>query len=114
MNDFHENIKEWVLLDNELTAVRNKSREMRERKNNLTNNLYTHAEKNNLDTATIQISDGILKFQQFKQTSPLTFKFLEECLNDCLGDEEKVKSIIKYIKSKREAKISYIIKRTYN
>jgi hypothetical protein len=114
MSDFNENIKKWVLLDNELSIMRNKSREMRERKNNLTNNLYTYAEQNNLDTATIQISDGILKFQQLKQTSPLTFRFLEECLNDCLGDEERVKSILKYIKSKREEKISYIVKRTYN
>ena len=68
MSDFNENIKKWVLLDNELSIMRNKSREMRERKNNLTNNLYTYAEQNNLDTATIQISDGILKFQQLKQT----------------------------------------------
>jgi len=114
MSDFHENIKQWVLLDNQLVEMRNKSKEMRERKNNLTDNLYNHAEQNNLETATIQISDGILKFQQLKQTSPLTFRFLEECLNDCLGDEEKVKNIIKYVKSKRCEKISYIIKRTYN
>tara|TARA_B110001450_G_C17383854_1_gene384825 strand:+ start:114 stop:458 length:345 start_codon:yes stop_codon:yes gene_type:complete len=114
MSEFRENIKQWVLLDNDLTAMRNKSREMREEKNNLTDCLYAHAEQNNLDTATIQISDGILKFQQFKQKSPLTFRFLEECLNDCLGDDEQVKSIIKYIKTKREEKISYIVKRTYN
>jgi hypothetical protein len=114
MGDFHENIKQWVLLDNQLTEIRNKSREMREKKNILTNRLYNHAEQNNLETATIQISDGILKFQQSKQTSPLTFRFLEECLNDCLGDEDKVKNIIKYVKSKREEKISYIVKRTYN
>jgi len=113
MNDFHENIKQWVLLDNDLTSIRNKTREMRERKKNLTCSLYTHAEQNNLDTATIQISDGILKFQQFKQKSPLTFRFIEECLNDCLGNEEQIKGIIKYIKSKREEKISYIVKRTY-
>jgi len=114
MSEFHENIKQWVLLDNELTDMRNKSKEMRERKNNLTNSLYNYAEQNNLDTATIQISDGILKFQQIKQTSPPTFKFIEECLNDCLDNEEKVKNIIKYIKSKREEKISYVVKRSYN
>jgi hypothetical protein len=112
MDEFHENIKKWVLLDNDLTAIRNKSKEMRTRKTNLTNNLYTHAELNNLDTATIQISDGTLKFQQTKQMSPLTFRYLEECLNNCL-DEDKVKQIITYIKAKREEKISYSIKRTY-
>jgi hypothetical protein len=113
MGDFHENIKQWVLLDNELIEIRAKSKEMRERKNNLTENLYNHAEQNNLDTSTIQISDSILKFQQIKQTSPLTFKLLCECLNDCLGDDDKVNNIIKYIKSKREEKVSYVIKRTF-
>tara|TARA_B100000795_G_scaffold64530_1_gene43617 strand:+ start:8 stop:352 length:345 start_codon:yes stop_codon:yes gene_type:complete len=112
MNDFHENIKRWVLLDNDLTEIRNKSKEIRNEKQELTTNLYTHAENNNLDTAIIEISDGILKFQQMKQKLPLSFKFLEDCLNDCL-DEEKVKHIIKYIKEKREEKISYIIKRIY-
>lgn len=113
MTDFHENIKKWVRLDNELTVLRKKTKEFRDVKNDLTHNLYTYAEKNDLDNATIEISNGTLKFQQLKQTSPLTFKLLEECLSDCIGDEEKVKHIIKYVKEKRQDKTSYIIKRSY-
>lgn len=114
MSEFHENIKKWVIIDNQLSSLRLKSKELRDNRNELTNNLYTYAEQNNLDNATIEISNGNLKFQQQKQTSPLTFKFLEDCLNNCLSNEEQVKNIIKYIKNKREEKISYIIKRTYN
>jgi hypothetical protein len=114
MSEFHENIKKWVLIDNQISSLRSKSKELRENKCKLTNDLYTYAEQHNLDNATIEISNGNLKFQQQKQTSPLTFKFLEDCLNNCLNSEEQVKQIIKYVKNKREDKFTYIIKRTYN
>tara|TARA_B110000261_G_scaffold164161_1_gene212531 strand:+ start:1362 stop:1715 length:354 start_codon:yes stop_codon:yes gene_type:complete len=114
MSEFHENIKKWVIVDNQITSLRSKSKELRENKVELTNNLYTYAEQHNLDNAIIEISNGNLKFQQQKQKSPLTFKFLEECLTNCLSNEEQVKQIIKYVKNKREDKITYVIKRTYN
>ena len=39
---------------------------------------------------------------------------LEECLNECIQNEDQVKQIIKFIKSKREFKYVSDIKRFYN
>ena len=61
-----------------------------------------------------KLTDGKLKFQNTRVTAPLTFRFLEECLNECINGEEQVKQIIKYIKSKREVKYVPDIKRSYS
>ena len=71
-------------------------------------------ESNNLENAVIQISDGKLKFQNVKQTAPLTFKLVKEVLDECIDNEQHVKAIIKAIKDKRESKYVYDIKRTYS
>ena len=39
-----------------------------------------------------------------KQIQPLTFKFLKECLDNCIQNSEQVDQLIDYIKSKREIK----------
>ena len=112
--NFQKNIQDWVSIDNKIKKLSLEVKELRQNKNNLTDQIFVYAENNNLENAVIQISDGKLKFQNVKSTPPLTFKFIEECLGDIISDEDKVKSIIKYIKSKREPKYSYDIKRSYN
>jgi hypothetical protein len=107
-------IKEWVTCDNNLNVIKQQNKQFRENKNNLTTQIFNYVHEHNLDDSVIQISDGTLKFQQSNYSSPLTFKFLETCLKDCISNEEQVKKIIKYIKNKREIKTSYDIKRKYN
>jgi hypothetical protein len=110
---FEENIKQWVALDNQIKQYNAHIKELRNAKSNLTDNIITHAVDNNLSHNTIKITDGSLKFQNVKVTSPLTFKFITECLNDCIEDEEQVKTLVNYIKKKREVKYVPDVKRTY-
>ena len=112
--EFEKNIKEWVALDNQEKKLKERVKEIRSTKNSISDKILIYTEENNLAHATIQISDGKLKFQNNKITSPLTFKFLEKCLNECIEDENQVKMIIKYIKSNREFKYNSDIKRSYN
>tara|TARA_Y100000768_G_C23723862_1_gene561596 strand:- start:219 stop:566 length:348 start_codon:yes stop_codon:yes gene_type:complete len=107
-------IKEWVSCDNQLNELKTQSKEMRQNKNSLTNEIFNYVHENNLDNSVIEISDSTLRFQKTNQTSPLTFRFLESCLNDCISNEEQVKNIINYIKKKREVKVNYEIKRRFN
>ncbi len=107
-------IKEWVICDNNLNTLKQQSKQLRENKNNLTDEIFSYVHEHNLDNSVIQISDGTLKFQQTNYSSPLTFKFLETCLNDCISNEEQVKKIINYIRNKREIKTQYNIKRKFN
>ena len=110
---FEENIKQWVLIDNEIKTHTDKVRELRQLRNSKLEPILQHVETNNLSNATIQISDGRLKFSPARQTTPLTFTFIEECLNKCIGNSEQVKQIITFIKESREVKYIPDIKRTY-
>lgn len=112
--EFQTNIKDWVSIDNRIKNLQQQVKELRMTKSNLTDNIFNYAEQNNLENAVIQISDGKLKFQNVKSTSPLTFGYLKQCLLDCIDNEEQVDELIKYIKNKRTTRTNYDIRRTYN
>lgn len=111
---FQNNIQSWVSLDNRIKNLSQQAKELRQERNNLTNSIFTYAESNNLENAIIQITDGKLKFQNVKQTSPLTFRLVRETLMECFNDENMVEKIIEKIRQRRDVKFSYDIKRTYS
>ena len=113
-NEFTNMIKEWVTIDNELRELSVKSKSLREKRNNVNNNVIKYIETNNLDNAIIKISDGTLKFNYTNISQPLTFKYINECLNDIINDKNQVEAIINYIKNKRNVKSIMDIKRNYN
>ena len=112
--DLSESIQEWVIFDNQIKMYAEKLKSLRSKRNNLTESIFDYAEKKNIQNAVIEISDGKLKFQNVKQTSPLNFKFLEKCLNECIDNPQTVKDIINYIKQKREVRYTNDIRRSYN
>ena len=61
----------------------------------------------------ILISDGKLRFQTIKSPQPLTFRFIKECLSECLSRSEEVDQIIHYIKNKRDIQYKKDIRRIY-
>ena len=111
--NFEENVKKWVAVDNQLKALNEKSKELRETKNNMEESIMTYVRSNKLTNAVVNISDGKLKFVTTKQTAPLTLKFIEECLSKCIKSDEQVKQIMNYIKDSRESKYVPDIKRYY-
>uniref|UniRef100_A0A6C0C5R5 Uncharacterized protein n=1 Tax=viral metagenome TaxID=1070528 RepID=A0A6C0C5R5_9ZZZZ len=111
--DFTESIREWVSADNKIKKYQEEIKKERNIRAALTTSILDKAEESHMEHAVIEITDGKLKFQNTRVTSPLTFKFLEDCLNECIGSEDQVKQIVKYIKSKRQVKFIPDIKRTY-
>lgn len=109
-----ENIKRWVHLDNQLNSLKDKSKTLSEERKNIETNILTYVEDNNLENATAKISDGKLKFITNKQTSPLTFKCVEDSISFFIKDEDKVKEIIQHIKNNREVKYIKNIKRYFD
>ena len=114
MTSFEDNIKQWVSIDNELKNINQKAKILRDQKNNLSQSITNYATNHKLLTSVIQISDGKLKFGNNKLQEPLTFKYLEKCLFDLYQDNEKVNSILNYIKQNRESKNISEIKRFNN
>lgn len=114
MAEFQNDVQKWVQIDNEIKRASSHVKTLRETRNNLSDKILSYADEHNLENAIIEISDGSLKFQNYKQTSPLTLKFIKTCLTECIDNENTVNNLMDYIKSKREFKIKNDIKRSYN
>jgi uncharacterized coiled-coil DUF342 family protein len=111
---FENQIQQWVSLDNQLKQLNEKVKELRDKRNNLEDNITTYASENNLSNATVKISDGRLKFTNSKIPEPLTFKYLERTLGEVIKNESQVNLIMEHLKQKRTIKIVPEIKRFSN
>ncbi len=111
---FENQIQQWVQLDNQLKQLNEKTKELREKRNDLEGKITNYASTNNLSNATVQISDGKLKFVNTKVQEPLTFKYLERTLCEVIKNELQVKLIMEHIKQKRAIRNVAEIKRFSN
>ena len=111
---FEQQLQQWITIDTQLKTIHDKTKELRDKKHRLTEQINEHIEQTELTNSSVKISDGQLKFIKIKETQPLTFKYLEVCLLEIIKNEEQVKKIIEYIKNKREIKYISDIKRLYN
>jgi hypothetical protein len=114
MSSFESNIKRWVSLDNRIKTLSDEAKALREEKTSINDDISQHIETNQLEKATIQISDGKLRYITTKSQSPISLKYLESCLSECIGNTDKVKAIMDYIKENREVKETTELKRYYN
>jgi hypothetical protein len=111
---FQENIQSWVIIDNKIKGVNEEIRELRNKRNSLEVNILDHIKDNNLQNATIKISDGKLNFGTSKQSAVLSLKFIQTCLSECIKNNDQVEQIMQYIKTQRTIKENEEIKRIYN
>jgi TolA-binding protein len=111
---FENQIQQWVSLDNQLKQLNEKVKELRDKRNNLEENITNYASENNLSNATVKISDGRLKFTNTKVPEPLTFKYLERTLGEVIKNESHVNLIMEHLKQKRTIKVVPEIKRFSN
>lgn len=110
---FEKQIQQWVAIDNQMKILNDNIKELRDKKNNISQQINNHIENVQLSNTSVKISDGQLKFVKIKETQQLTFKYLEICLSEIIKNEEQVKKIIEYVKNKREIKSVPEIKRFY-
>ena len=114
MEEFQINIKEWVAIDTQLKALNEQVKELRGRRTELAEDIHMHVNTHNLNNAIVNISDGKLRFGASRQTTPLTLKYIQECLHSSIENPEQVAHIMKMIKESRSINVSPEIKRTYN
>ena len=67
--------------------------------------------KSNNITTNIGISNGELRIYEKKEYKPLTFTYVEKCLNEIIKDTSQTEYIMKYLKDNRELNITQDIKR---
>jgi hypothetical protein len=107
-------IKRWVELDNKIKLTTEEVRDIRTEKSVINDEIIEIVEEKNLGKATVNISDGKLKFVTSKHTAPLTLTYIEKCLTDLITNGKQVEQIMAYIKKNRETKTTMEIKRVYN
>ena len=110
--NFENQIQQWISVDNQLKIINEKVQDLRNKRNELTENITKYASTNNI--INIPFSDGKLKLLNTKIQEPLTFKYLEKTLREIIKNETHVKQIIEQLKLKRSNKIIQEIKRFSN
>ena len=109
-SQFVEDVKKWALLDSQLKIVNEKTRKMREMKNDLADKIVTYMSENKHEK--IRLSDGEIRLYEKKEYSPLSFSYIEETLSKIIQDEEQIDYVINYLKENRDINIVLEIKRT--
>ncbi len=107
-------IKRWVELDNKIKSTADEVRDIRTEKAVINDEILEIIEEKQLGKATVNITDGKLKFVSSKTTAPLTLTYIEKCLSDLITNGKQVEQIMAYIKKNRETKTSMEIKRVYD
>jgi|TARA_B110000285_G_scaffold235562_1_gene318090 hypothetical protein len=105
-----ENVKNWVLLDQKIQTINEKTKQIRELKSKLTSDICDYMKSKNMKS-NIGISNGELRMYEKKDYKPLTFTYVEKCLREIINDNNHVEYIIKYLKENREVTITPDIKR---
>lgn len=111
--EFTSNVQKWVALDNELKGAQDTVKQLRDRRNQLAENILEVVDTSNLGNATVKISDGKLRFVETRHVQPVTLKLVEECLSKCIQSPESVRKIMQFIKDSRDVSVTNDIKRTY-
>jgi len=106
-----QNIKKWIELDNNIRDLSNKIKVFKQHKDITNAEIIEYISNNQLENATIKISDGKLNFIDINQQQILTYKFLSECLCEYYNDEDSVNKLLEFIKNKRTTKTIKTIKR---
>ena len=114
MSEFKEKIQQWVAIDSQLKIINDKTREIRNKKSELLDEISLYVQNNNIKNTTIDITDGSLKFYEKKEYSGLTYSYIEECLGKIISDKKHVEHIMNCLKENRQVKTSIDIRRNYS
>lgn len=109
--EFQQQMKQWVLIDNQLKEWNAKIKTLREKRHFIEQNVTAYANSNHLDQKMFQLGETKLKITNAKVPEPITFRYLEKTLSEIIQNEEHVKSIMEHIKMKRNIKMVPEIKR---
>jgi hypothetical protein len=108
---FVEKIQKWALLDTQIKNINEKLKDIRDTKNRLTEEICDYIEKNNIKNK-INIGDGQLLISEKKIYSPLSYAYIEECLEKIIDDDEHIDFILNYLRDNREVETVKEIRRT--
>lgn len=110
---FIDNVKNWVICDQQLKIIKEKSDQIRTMKCTLGTSICNYMVENNISHNEIEITNGKLKVFEKKEYSPLTFSYIEQSLAKIIPEKSHVDYIIRYLKENREIKTTVDLKSIY-
>ena len=102
--DFYIDLKEFYKLEKQQNLIIEQLNLVKNQKNVVKIKIINYMIENDISTKNIKIGDENLKLLKMKQIQPLTFKFLKNCLDECITNVDQVDQLITFIKSKRSIK----------
>jgi len=109
---FVENVKKWAILDSQLKIINEKTKKMRDMRNEISENISQYMSDNN--HTKLKLSEGELRLYEKKEYSPLTFGYIEKTLSKIINDKEQLDYVVQYLRENREITTSNDIRRTSN
>lgn len=97
-----QKVQQWVQLDTQLKQYGEKVKELREKKQALTEQI--------LEAKTVTLPLNV-KVVETRVAETLTFKYLEKTLSQIIKNQDQVKTIIEFVKKSREIKVATELKR---
>jgi hypothetical protein len=111
-HDFIEKVKKWATLDDQLKHIGEKTKQMRLFKGQLGEDICKYMNENHKHQKKIGITNGELGIYEKKEYSPLTFGYIEQCLDELIPDKEQVAYVISYLKEHRKVNTTFDLRRT--
>ena len=108
---FINNVQKWSLIEAKLKDINEHTKKLRKVKNDLSESICQYMSENNLADKKIAIPQGELKMVQKKEYTPLTFSYIEVCLDNIIDNKEQVQCIMDYIREQRELTIATELRR---
>jgi len=105
-----ENVQKWLVYENQLKVIHEKTKQIRDQKHQLTQSICQ--DMNQKSSKQLILSDGVLTIYEKKEYSPLTFTYIEESLGKIIPDKTHVAYIIDHLKKNREVKTSHELRKT--
>ena len=112
MDTLQKNLLQWTKLDIELKELNKKCSDIRKKKDILQTRVCHVIQSEKLEDNIFSIPSlqtNILLKEQ-KTTESLSYKFLEDKLNDYFDTPEKTGLLIQYLKDNRKTETSYVLK----
>lgn len=118
-NNFKDNIKEWISIDNNIMNIEDEIEPLKIKKNKLQkikkekeNTILEYMKTNNITNNDIVLNDGKLKYYNSKSTEPISKKLVTEKINEYFKNNKlEGDKLLDYIFNNRDKKIIPVLKR---
>jgi len=112
MDTLQKNLLAWTKLDIELKELNKQCSDIRKKKDILQSEICPVIQSEKLDDNIFSIPSLLtnIVIKEHKVSESLSYKFLEERLNDYFDTSDKTRLLLQYLKGNRKYETSYVLR----